>query len=175
MGRNVRALIMNYLEDKEGNIFFIPLFLDNNMKENNKIYSKYTFEDKASYAFGRLIKVDSTSGNLIEIFKYIGEIPSHSKIILDSGLLFEPIHIAMAFSKKRWRFIFETENYNKEEDSNYKEICFTLGDRDSPILWKGGFESKISLDEAKKYKRWVIHHPTRIEEAIRSKDYSIII
>lgn len=165
---------MNYLEEKEGNVFFIPLFLDSNMKENTKNYSKYKFEKKASYAFGRLIKADNTSGNLIEVFKYTGEIPDSSKIILDSGLLFEPIHVAMAFSKNRWRFIFETENYNKEIDSNYKEICFVLGDRDSPILWKGGFESKISLDEAKKYKRWVIHHPTRIEEAIRVKDYSMI-
>jgi hypothetical protein len=166
---------MNYKEEKEGNIFFIPLFLENNMKENTKNYSKFKFEKNANYAFGRLIKTDKPSGNLIEIFKYVGEIPEDNKIILKSGLLLEPINIAMAFSKNRWRFIFETENYNKELDSNYKEICFILGDKDSPILWKGGIESKISLDEAKKYKRWVIHHPTRIEEAIRSKEFSMVI
>jgi len=168
-------LIMNYLEEKEGNIFFIPLFLENNMKENTKNYSKYKFEKNANYAFGRLIEADKSSGNLIEIFNYTGAIPENNKIILDSGLLFEPIHIAMAFSKSRWRFISETENYNKEKDSNYKNISFKMGDDDSPILWEGGNKSNISIEEARKYKRWIIHHPTRIEEAIRSKDFSMII
>lgn len=166
---------MDFKEEKEGNVFFIPLFLENNMKENNKDYSKYKFDENENYAFGRLIEADNTSGNLIEVFKYIGKIPDNSEIILNSGLLFEPIHIAMAFSKKRWRFIFEAKEYNKEVDSNYKEISFALGDRNSPVLWKGGSESKINVEEAKKYKRWIIHHPTRIEDAISSKDFSMIV
>lgn len=166
---------MNYLEEKEGNIFCLPLFLSNDFKDNTKNYSRSKYDSNLEYAFGRLIEADKSSGNLIEIFNYTGSIPENNKIILDSGLLFEPIHIAMAFSKNRWRFIFETENYNKEKDSNYKIISFKMGDDDSPILWKGGNKSNISIDEAKKYKRWVVHHPTRIEDAIRSKDFSMII
>ena len=165
---------MNYLEEKEGNIFFIPLFLENNMKENTKNYSKYNFDKNSIYAYGRLIELNNSTGNLIEIFNYIGEIPDNYDKIINSGLLIKPIHTAMAFSKKRWRFIFETENYNKKLDSNYDEITFALGDRDFPILWKGGNKKEISIIEAANYKRWIIHHPTRIEEAIRSKDFSMI-
>lgn len=166
---------MNYLEEKEGNIFCIPLFLPEDIKDNRKNYARAQYDPNLEYAFGRLIEINKSTGDLIEIFDYVGSIPFEKNVVIESGQMFTPIRITQAFEKKRWKFIFETENYNKEVNSNYKEICFVLGDRDSPILWKGGNKSNISIDEAKKYKRWVIHHPTRIEEAIRTKDFSMII
>jgi hypothetical protein len=165
---------MKYLEEKEGNIFFIPLFLSLDYKDNRKSYSTYKFDENENYAFGRLIDIDKSSGDLIEIFNYTGKIPENINIILKSGLKFEPIHIARAFEKKRWRFISETENYDKEKDSNYSQITFLLGDRDSPILWKGGKQSKINLIDSTNIKRWVVHHPTIIEEGIKENDFSII-
>ncbi len=54
--------------------------------------------------------------------------------------MFRPLHVAMGFSKKRWRFIFENNKYDKERDSNYSEICFIMGDRDRPVLWKGNIK-----------------------------------
>jgi hypothetical protein len=166
---------MNYLEEKEGNIFCIPLFLANDLKDNRKNYSRSQYDPSLEYAFGRLIEINKSSGDLIEIFNYIGSIPIEKKNVIESGQMFTPIRITQAFEKKRWKFIFETENYKRDVDSNYNEIYFIQGDRDSPILWKGGKKSNISIEEAKKYKRWVIHHPTRIEEAIRSKDFSMLI
>ena len=165
---------MNYLEEKEGNIFFIPLFLPLEIKENRKSYSSFKFDRNEIYAFGRLIDIDKSSGELIEIFNYIGKVPDDKNIIINSGIKFEPLHITMAFEKKRWRFIFETENYQKEKDSNYSQITFLLGDIDSPILWKGGLKTKISTDEAKKHREWIISPPTIIEEAIQENDFSII-
>lgn len=165
---------MKYMEEKEGNIFFIPLFLPLGIKDNRKSYSNYKFDKDEDYAFGRLININKTTGDLIEVFNYRGSIPENKDIIINSGLMFEPIHIAMAFEKKRWRFIFETENYDKEKDSNYSGITFLLGDISSPILWKGGQKMNISVDERSKYKEWIIHHPTRIEEGIKENDFSII-
>jgi hypothetical protein len=44
--------------------------------------------------------------DLVEIFNFIGNIPEKNDKIISSGLLFDPIHIFLAFSKKRWGFIF---------------------------------------------------------------------
>lgn len=162
--------MMKYKNEKAGNIFFIPLFLENNMKENTKNYSKYNFYENSRYAFGRLIEKNDSNGNLVEIFNYIGNIPDNIDVILNSGLLLQPFHVGMAFSKKRWRFIAETENYDKIQDSNYNNISFKLGDEDAPILWKGGNKSQISPQDANNYMKWIIHHPTRVEEAIRSNN-----
>ena len=52
--------------------------------------------------------------------------------------MFEALHTAMGFNKKRWRFIFEGLNYDKEKDSNYSSISFLLGDEYDTKLWIGG-------------------------------------
>ncbi|MEI0493057.1 Imm26 family immunity protein [Brachyspira intermedia] len=104
---------MKYFEKKEGNIFFIPLFLPNDIKDNIKSYSKTNFTSEGNYAFGRLIEIDKSGGDLIEIFNYTGNIPNDKYDIIKSGLMFEPMHISMAFTKKRWRFIFEELNYDR--------------------------------------------------------------
>ncbi|WP_083818238.1 Imm26 family immunity protein [Brachyspira intermedia] len=105
-------------------MFFIPLFLPNDIKDNIKNYSKTNFTSEENYAFGRLIEIDKSGGDLIEIFNYTGNIPNDKDDIIKSGLMFDPLHISMAFTKKRWRFIFEELNYDRERDSNYSKIIF---------------------------------------------------
>lgn len=160
---------LNYFEEKEGNIFFIPLFLPNDIKSNRKSYSRNKFDLNSNYAFGRLIEIDKSGGDMIEIFNYIGNIPSDVNIIIESGLMFKPLHLAMAFSKKRWRFIFEDPNYNRNKDSNYQNISFLLGDRDSLIHWKGGKKEPYK-GKANLYDRWIVYPPTKIEDMIREKN-----
>ncbi|MEI0494488.1 Imm26 family immunity protein [Brachyspira intermedia] len=54
-------------------------------------------------------------------FNYTGNIPNDKDDIIKSELMFKPLHISMAFAKKRWRFIFEELNYDREKDSNYSK------------------------------------------------------
>jgi len=159
---------MEYCEKKEGNIFFIPLFLPSGIKENIKNYTSFKFPENESYAFGRLIEKNESTGDLIEMFKYTGQIPKDKNVILNSGRLTAPIHTTLAFDRNRWRFIFETDNYDKYKDSNYSEIAFILGTENSFDLWRGGTKQRISNDEAEKYNLWTIFNPTSIT-SINSK------
>lgn len=161
---------MKYVEKKEGNIFFIPLFLEGGVKENIKNYKSYKFPDHESYAFGRLIEGNNSTGDLIEIFSYSGKIPDNKDVIIDSGRLIDPIHISMAFDRGRWRFIFESDRYDRDVDSNYLNIKFILGTENSYELWKGGEKQRISDNDAKKYNFWTIFNPTKIEEALKSNN-----
>ena len=62
--------MMNYVEQREGNIFFIPLFIPNDNKPY-KSFSRKKFNPNDRYAFGRLIDDVGYGGDhLIEIFKY---------------------------------------------------------------------------------------------------------
>jgi len=160
---------MKYLDKKEGSIFFIPLFLPKNIKDNNKSYYRYKFKKDELYAFGRLIDDGEGSGDLIEVFNYTGDIPDDMSIIVNSGLMFKPLHIE-GFRKKRYRFIFEDNNYNKNRDSNYQEIGFLLGG----CLWKGGEQedglSEIEMKEYSKYYNSMrIYAPTQLEKKIIEK------
>ena len=161
---------MKYLDKKEGSVFFIPLFLPKNIKDNNKSYYRYKFDKEELYAFGRLIDDGEGSGDLIEIFNYTGIIPDDVNVIIDSGLMFKPLHIAQGFKKKRYRFIFEDNNYDKNIDSNYQDIGFVLGG----YLWKGGKKDRdlteSEMDEYLKYYNSMrIYAPTQLEEKIIEK------
>ncbi len=159
---------MSFFEKKEGSIFFIPLFLPTDIKDNNKDYSNFNFEEVQIYGFGRLIEIDKSNGDLVEIFNYIGAMPKDRRKILSSGLIFYPLHVSLAFKKQRWRFIFEDANYDKNKDSNYKSLEFLLGDYDNPELWVGGKNTgEISLSEAEDKKHWIIFPPTKIEKKIK--------
>jgi len=159
---------MEYLEEKEGNIFFIPLFLPNGIKENNKNHARTKFDSSSDYAFGRLIEIDKSSGDLIEIFNYTGQIPENKDVIINSGKMLDPLHVSMGFSKKRWRFIFETLDYDREKDSNYSKISFLMGEADSPIHWKGGTKQPYKGDSGL-YNHWIVYPPTKTENMIRKK------
>lgn len=158
---------MKYFEEKEGNIFFIPLFLPNDIKDNIKSYSRSNFAPTLNYGFGRLIETDKSGGDLVEIFNYTGTIPNTPDCIVNSGLMFPPLHVAMGFSKKRWRFVFEESDYNRERDSGYSTISFLLGDKANPKLWRGGKQKLIDSYDTVKYCEWITYPPTEVEEMIR--------
>lgn len=160
--------MMNYYDEIEGGIFFVPLFLPNNIKDNRKNYYKHKFSIEDQYAFGRLIESNKSSGDLVEIFNYVGCIPDEPDTITESGQMFDPLHVAMGFEKKRWRFVFINKSYNKNVDSNYDHISFLLGDYDEPELWTGGKElGSIEKREMNKYNHWVVHASTQLEDKIQ--------
>ena len=165
---------MTFFEKQEGRIFFIPLFLPGDIRDNKKDYAKYVFAQDSNYAFGRLIQDDKSSGDLVEVFNYTGAVPADDDVIINSGVMASPFHVAMAFGTHRWRFVFDNKSYDKNADSNYADLTFLLGTEDDYELWRGGKKSRISNMEAKQYKSWVVHHPTRVEEAIRNKDMSVV-
>jgi hypothetical protein len=156
--------IMDIVSKEEGNIFFIPLFLPLDIKENTKNFSKYKFTENGLFAFGRLIEIDLSGGDLIEVFNFIGNIPQNVNLIINSGIMFNPIHISLAFSKKRWKFIFNGINYNRNNNSNYKNITFLLGTENNPQLWQGGKIIEIKTYDTKKYDEWIVYPPTKIEK-----------
>ena len=161
---------MNYLDKKEGSIFFIPLFLPKTIKDSIKSYYRYKFKKEELYAFGRIIDIEEGGGDLVEIFNYTGIIPDDINIIIDSGLMFKPLHVGQGFTTKRYRFIFEDDNYNKDSDSNYQEIGFLLGG----YLWKGGKKDKdLSEAEMQEYSKYynsmIIYSPTQLEKKIIEK------
>ena len=83
--------------------------------------------------------------------------------------MFEPMHISMAFTKKRWRFIFEELNYDRERDSNYSKITFLLGDEYDPKLRIGGKIKTIKKYDTNKYNEWIVYTPTDIETMIKDR------
>lgn len=160
----------NSYKKKVGSIFFIPLFLPNDIKNNRKNYQNYRFLPKETYAFGRLIEIDQSSGDLVEIFNYAGSIPENSSVIIESGRIFYPLHVTMGFEKRRWGFIFDNNNYDKFKDSKYSDITFLLGDFDTPKLWKGGKDlGSLDTEKAELYNNWVVYPPTQLEDKIREK------
>jgi len=155
------------IQKKEGNIFFIPLFFLSDFKDNVKSYARYSFPKTGTYAFGRLIEIDSSAGDLIEIFNYIGNIPDTKEIIIQSGKMFDPIHVSLAFSKKRWQFVFEDKTYDKNIDSDFQHITFRLGIPEAPKLWRGGVITKIDDNEANNCNEWIVYPPTKVEKMIK--------
>ena len=160
---------MRYVEKKEGGIFFVPLFLPAGVKENTKDYSGYEFDPGRRYAFGRLIEIDQSGGDLVEIFSYVGHLPANADTITRSGLMFKPIHVSMGFSKNRWRFVFADPIYDRERDSNYLALAFLLGDASSPRLWRGGQQAPIDVYDANLYDEWIVYPATKVEEMMRAK------
>ena len=141
--------------------------MPSDIKESIKSYTRYKFPKSEIYAFGRLIEIDQSGGDLIEIFKYIGNIPDSKEVIIKSGRLTNPIHVSLGFSKKRWQFIFEDKNYNKNIDSDYQNITFLLGIPENPKLWKGGLTLQISDYDTNKYNKWIVYPSTKVENMIK--------
>lgn len=122
---------LKFIKEKcAGNIFLIPLYLPayQPWRENEDLinYGEYKFRIDDNYAFGRVIDDYRSGGDLIEIFRYVGKIPSTPTVIISSGRLFKPVHIMMAFSKKRYPFIFSNDKYDKYQESDYQNISFLL-------------------------------------------------
>lgn len=159
----------------DGDIFTIPLFLPS-YQEWRRLdelidYRKYKFHDGDIYAFGRLIEHQPGNMELIEVFSYAGPIPKTPEAILRSGRLFDPVMMVGAFSRGRWRFLFGDPHYEKYADSDYANISFLLGM--GTILWKGGEQLPISLQEGKALKQsgvcdMTVHGSVGLEVKIRA-------
>lgn len=158
-----------------GDIFTIPLFLPS-YQEWTKMeqlidYKRYQFREDDIYAFGRLIELQTGNMNLIEIFSYVGKIPETPEAIIYSGRFFEPVMMAGAFSKGRWRFLFENPHYDKWADSDYENISFFLSM--GMTLWKGGKQLPITQQQNRELKEsgvsdMVVHGSVDLEVKIRS-------
>ena len=158
---------MKFFQKRVGSIFIVPLFLPSEYTDNIKSYASVDFSQTERYAFGRLIEVDKSGGDLVEIFNYIGAIPSSPMGIVNSGLMFKPLHISLGFKKKRWRFIFEDPNYDKIRDSNYQEITFLMGTPEMPALWVGGEYKRTTVYDCESYRKWIVFTPTEVEGLIK--------
>ncbi|EKO3629261.1 Imm26 family immunity protein [Vibrio metschnikovii] len=119
-----------------GDIYFVPLFLINDM--SNKSYVRYKFgEEGQIFCFLRVIKDLMGSGVLVEVFNYIGGVESSVSSIINSGRMFEPVLIVGdGIYKKRWRKIGETENYDCECHSNFSQIKLIIGGFERPKIWQ---------------------------------------
>ena len=104
----------------------------------------------------------------MEIFNYIGAIPSSPMGIVNSGLMCKPLHVSLEFKKKRWRFIFEDPNYDKIRDSNYQEITFLMGTPEIPTLWVGGEYKRTTVYDCESYREWLVFTPTEVEGLIKA-------
>ena len=158
-----------------GDIFKIPLFLPSFQEWRNLEefidYRKYKFRDNDIYAFGRLVELRPGNMNLVEIFSYVGEIPQSPEIIIRSGRLFEPVMMVGAFSRGRWRFLFDSTQYDKWTDSNYGDISFLMGM--GTELWKGGEQIGITYQQGIELEKagvsyMVVHGSVDLEVEIRS-------
>ncbi|SHJ74187.1 Immunity protein 26 [Anaerocolumna jejuensis DSM 15929] len=157
---------------EEGSIFGIPLFME---KDDWKLKSKLSEKDlDKDFAFGRVI--ETSSSVLVEIFKKIGSAHTDINEIVNSGIMFSPVQIFWdAISKKRWRIVGRTENYDKFKDSNYNniEMAFGLDDDFRLRHLSTGKERPISRDELKKYEFSVVWYPIDLEKRILNEQLSI--
>ncbi|MDE7203892.1 MAG: hypothetical protein K2O91_18825, partial [Lachnospiraceae bacterium] len=134
-------------------------------------YKKYQFHEDDIYVFGRLIELMSGNMNLVEIFSYVGKIPENPERIIQSGRLFEPVTMVNAFSRGRWRLLFDNPHYDKWTDSDYKNICFFLSM--GTTLWKGGEEIHITNQQSRELKQsgvseMIVYGSVDLEVEIRS-------
>lgn len=158
-----------------GDIFTIPLFLPSYQKWRHLDewidYKKYQFHKEDIYAFGRLIELMTGNMNLVEIFSYVGKIPESPERIVQSGRLFEPVTMGDAFSRGRWRLLFDDPHYDKWIDSNYGNICFFLSM--GAKLWKGGEQFHITCQQSSDLKQsgvseMIVYGSVDLEVKIRS-------
>jgi len=141
-----------------GDVYFIPLFLYE--ESSTKSFSRYKFGgEEQEFCFFRIIDDHLGAGILIEIFNCVGGIETDMNEILSSQRLFKPIYISgLGISKKRWRKVGETKNYNKETDSNYSSIQFLIGMPGEFRLWCNDMESDIDssqdIDDVEEHIIW---------------------
>lgn len=134
---------MKSLNLEDGDIYFIPLFLGEDY--SLKSYSRFKFgEEGQEFCFCRMVVSENGAGVLIEIFDYVGPIDSDLESIINSPRFIAPVYITGdGISKKKWRKVGSSENYNKEKDSGYNKIKFVLGRGDDRRIWCNGGEFPI--------------------------------
>lgn len=167
---------MKYLkyekEKSEGRIFFIPLFLPDwtiRKGDDSINYGAYKFPEDGVYAFGRIIEHAPANYDLIEVFRYIGPVPTDPDAILKSGRLLAPVCIVMGLHLKRYRLIFAGEHYDKVRDSAFDKITFLMGEAQ---IWIGGKQSTIGREKSRElqdsHEAMIIYSPNQLEVKIRA-------
>ncbi|OOF13494.1 hypothetical protein BZG79_08090, partial [Salinivibrio sp. MA427] len=151
-----------------GDVYFIPLFLHG--ESSAKSFSRYKFGgDDQDFCFLRVIDNHLGSGVLIEVFNYVGSIEADVGEIISSERLFEPIYIAgEGISKKRWRKVGETKDYDKETHSNYSSIQFLIGLPGEFRLWCNGIEYNVdtSIDKLENIEEHIILTSKQVEKRV---------
>lgn len=136
-------------EMREGDIFTIPLYLPSYQawRHLDELidYRGYRFRGEDPYAFGRLIERVPGNMNLVEVFAWAGRIPETPEVVVRSGRLFAPVMMGGAFSRGRWRFLWEDPGYDKWRDSDYGNIRFLMSV--GLHLWQGGQQTNLSWQQ----------------------------
>lgn len=161
---------------EEGIVFCIPLFMP---KDDWDLKIKLDEKDNnKTFVFGRVIEDGRGSGILVEIFNKTGDINTKIDEIIESPLLFKPLYIFWkGISKKRWKTIGQTPNYDKFEDSNYASIRIVFGFGDDMRIHNYGTkeETKVKREEALNYEFAQTWFPIDLENRIIEKINSIKI
>lgn len=151
---------------KGGEIYAIPLFLSD--IPENKSFAKDKFLEKGKeFSFCRIIEDLIGGGILIEVFDLIGNLDQDMTTIIHANRLFSPVAVSgLGIYKKRWKKIYEQNDYDKFKDSNFSEIKLIAGMAGNFKLWQGGKKTPISDEEAKKYEIWKIWRESQLEKRI---------
>lgn len=153
-----------------GEIFCIPLFMS---KDDWKLKEKLSDKDlDKDFAFGRVI--EHKGSVLVEIFNKIAPATTDFKEIEASGVMFSPIKIFwIGVTKKRWRVIGKTENYNPYEHSNYENLYMALGSDGDFRLRHFATETEVPITRGeiieKEYPFAVVWFPIDLENRILEK------
>lgn len=126
---------------KVGDVFVIPIWEE---EKDRRIM-------KPPYIFGRVILIQPSKDFILEIFRYLGDIPKNIEDVFNSGLLLKPIDSARIqdISKK----ILSDETY----DVSIKYLEY-LEKMENGWFW----EKHKELEGG-----WIIHTPEQVEGRIR--------
>ena len=150
---------MRKIKYKEGDFFAISL---DKSEENIKNFLP-------PYAFGRIIAILPSKNQIVEFFRYFGEMENNTDILLKSGRLFNPVSTAGGLYSGRWRIIKSDPNYNRE-DARFSQIKLGKYSDDFPHLsqiWIGGKTYPASKEDFKDVEPYIIYAPQQLEQRLR--------
>ncbi|WP_158978798.1 Imm26 family immunity protein [Cellulophaga sp. L1A9] len=154
---------------KAGDIFCIPLFIDPKEKAT-KSYTRVKYPEDKQYAFGRFIEDRAGGGVLVEVFEKTMTLKDYNQdLVKESGRLFPPVTTSgLEFTKKRWRLVSSDQDYDKINDSDYKQINLVIGTYDDLRVKNlyANKETEISEKEAEQYEAWKVWQPNQLEKRI---------
>jgi len=150
----------------EGQIFAIPLFVSRT--DTLVRFKKSDFEGKGKrFAFMRVITDLMGGGILIEVFDLTGGLDTPISLIAKANRLFRPVSITgLGIHKKRWPSMGIQDGYDKNRDSDFKNIGLVASPYSDPVLWKGGVKRRISLEDSKAHEPWIWWQAHHLEERI---------
>lgn len=118
------------------------------------------------YAYGRIIDCRPATGDIIEIFNYIGAFTDDADAVIATGRMFDPVNVApQCFIRGRWKIIKSDEHFDKF-NVGFEKIKLVMGGPMILELWEGGKTRPITEEEAIGLERFVTYFPINIEERI---------